>query len=239
MGIIQKIFGTDKWKLKRRKVPRPSMARGLQWLSDHEIYVETVIDVGASYGIWSKRCMNFFPKAKYVLFEPQPVHHEALDAFAASCEQTVIPVKKAVGASEGQSHFLFDPDDPFSGVVTRDESENTIKVDLTTIDSSLSKLQVGGPFLLKLDTHGFERSILKGAAQTLDNTNILIIEAYNYRITDEVFLFWELCAYLYDKGFSPIDLVDVGYRKYDGSLWQMDLFFLRSTWEGFQYVSYK
>lgn len=215
------------------------MARGLQWLSDHELNIETVVDVGASYGIWSKKCMTYFPKANYVLFEPQPVHHEALDTFSASCEQTVIPVKKAVGASEGQTHFLFDPEDPFSGVITQNGSKNTIKVDLTTIDSSLSKLQVGGPFLLKLDTHGFERSILKGASHTLENTNILIIEAYNYRITDEAFLFWELCAYLYDKGFSPIDLVDVSHRKYDGSLWQMDLFFLRATWEGFQYVSYK
>jgi FkbM family methyltransferase len=167
------------------------------------------------------------------------LHHEALDAFVSSCQQTVIPVKKAVGASEGQSHFLFDPEDPYSGAITSEESENTINVDLTTIDESLSKLQVEGPFLLKLDTHGYERSILKGAAQTLEKTNVLIIEAYNYKITDEAFLFWELCAYLSEKGFRPIDLVDVAHRKYDSSLWQMDLFFIKSTWEGFQYVSYK
>jgi hypothetical protein len=133
----------------------------------------------------------------------------------------------------------FDQEDPYSGIITDQESENTIKVDMVPLDITLSELPVKGPYLIKLDTHGIERSILQGAAQTLEESKILIIEAYNYRITDEAFLFWELCAYLHEKGFRPIDLVDVAHRDHDGSLWQMDLIFIRSTWPGFKHVSYK
>jgi len=218
--------------------PRSSMTEGLKWLSIHGFDIKTVLDVGASDGRWSKECMNFFPQANYVLFEPQPFHSVVLDLFVKSCHQKVITIKKAVGASEG--HTFFDASTPLGGALTNTEKgNNIIKVGLTTIDTSLKQLDAEGPYLLKLDTHGFERSILEGANSTLGKTDILIIEAYNYRITDEAFLFWELCSYLSDKGFRPIDLVDVGHRLKDNSLWQMDLIFIRSTWEGFDYISFE
>lgn len=218
--------------------PRPTMRSGLEWLGVHQFPIKTVLDVGASNGCWSRDCMSFFPEAKYVLFEPQPVHSEALDAFAQSCSQSVVLVKKAVGASVG--HTFFNAADPFGGALARtDDGNSIIKVPLTTIDATTALLRTEGPYLLKLDTHGFEKSILDGAANTLREADILIIEAYNYRISDEALLFWELCAYLSDRGFRPIDLVDVLHRTHDNSFWQMDLAFIRSTWQGFDYVSYK
>ncbi len=236
--IIAAILRPTGWKLHRlSKTTRSTMIEGLKSLPSYEIQISTVLDVGASNGCWSKECMNVFPEASYVLFEPQPVHSVELDNFSKSCRQTVIPVKKAVGASEGQTYF--DASDPFGGALAPKESDNTIKVDLTTIDATISQLQVEGPYLLKLDTHGFEKSILDGASNTLDKAEILVIEAYNFRITDEALLFWELCAYLSDRGFRPIDLVDVMHRQYDDSLWQMDLFFIKSSWNGFSYISYR
>lgn len=238
--IIKTILRNAGWELHRiNGTPRSrsNMTEGLKWLCSEEFHIKTVLDVGASNGCWSKECMNVFPEANYVLFEPQPVHTDALDIFAKSCKQMVIPIKKAVGASEG--HIFFDISDPFGGALARNsEGDNKIKVGLTTIDASVSQLEIEGPYLLKLDTHGFEKGILEGAANTLEKTDVLIIESYNYRITDEALLFWELCAFLSERGFRPIDLVDVMHRQYDNSLWQMDLFFIRSTWEGFNYISF-
>ncbi len=180
--------------------------------------------------------MDLFTTANYVLFEPQPVHATALDAFAKNHQRTTI-IKKAVGSSEG--HTYFDASDPFSGVLAANAGNHTIKVDLTTIDASVAQNQCQPPFLLKLDTHGFEKGILEAAHDTLRSTQALIIEAYNYRITSEALTFWELCAFMAERGFRPIDLVDVMHRPHDDSLWQMDLFFIKSTWEGFNYTSYK
>jgi FkbM family methyltransferase len=217
---------------------RSSMKEGLNWLSSHHFHISTVLDIGASNGMWSKECMNFFPKANYVLFEPLPFHSEALDSFAKSSKQTVIPIKKAVGASEG--HTFFYGSTPFGGAIARnDEGNNTIKVELTTIKSSISQLNIEGPYLLKLDTHGYEKDILTGAGNILDKTEILIIEAYNHKFNDEAFYFWELCTFLSDRGFRPVDLVDLLYRPKDNSIWQMDLIFVRSTWEGFNDLSYE
>ncbi|PLX99373.1 MAG: hypothetical protein C0623_09900 [Desulfuromonas sp.] len=218
-----------------RRLPRATSQKGIEWLSLQNFNIKTVLDVGASNGCWSKECMDFFPEADYVLFEPQPVHGEALDSFNSQYKNTTI-VKKAVGPSEGIT--FFHAADPFGGALSAKKTDVTIEVDMTSIDSSVSKLQCEEPFLLKLDTHGYEKSILEGASKTLERTTALIIEAYNYKFTDEALLFWELCAFLADKGFRVIDLVDICHRKYDNSLWQMDLFFIRDSWEGFNYVSF-
>jgi FkbM family methyltransferase len=220
--------------------PTSDHAGGLNWLSSQKFSVETVLDVGASNGVWSRQCMEFFLRAKYVLFEPQPVHVPELDEFARS-NPAVTVVKKAVGASDG--HIYFDASVPTGGSLLNDitapASSSAIKVELTTIDSAVSQLGAKGPFLLKLDTHGFEPSILKGSAATLEKAEILIIEAYCHQVTDEAFLFWQLCGHLAERGFRPVDLVDVMHRPHDNSLWQMDLIFVRSTWPGFNYIHYR
>lgn len=243
-AIIKKILRKAGWEVNRvenisalKRSNRSTIKEGLKWLADHGFHIETVLDVGASNGCWSKICMNFFPEANYILFEPQPFHSDAIDAFANSCKQTVIPVKKAVGGSQGS--VFFDVSNPFGGSLVKKQRDKTIEVELTTIDATMSQLQMKEPYLIKLDTHGFEQEILQGSSKVLNKTEALIIEAYNYNIKNEALLFWELCAFLYERGFRPIDLVDVMYREYDNSLWQMDLVFIRSTWEGFKKTSYK
>lgn len=54
-----------------------------------------------------------------------------------------------------------------------------------TIDNSVLEHSLKGPFLLKFDTHGFEIPILEGAAQTLLATNIIIMETYNFKLTED------------------------------------------------------
>ena len=211
-----------------------SMIDGLKWLSTN-IQIKTVLDVGASNGCWSQECLKFYPESNYVLFEPQPVHSKSLDLFSKNKNISVI--KKAVGLLEG--HTFFNASDPFGGSLSQKNSENTIKVEVTTIDNSMEILKLESPYLIKLDTHGYEKSILDGAVNTLEKTYALIIECYNYKISDESLLFFELCEYLYHKKFRPIYIVDVLNREYDNSLWQMDMFFIKSDWKGFEYNSYK
>jgi FkbM family methyltransferase len=233
--IIKKILRNAGWELRRVESNyRPSMREGLKWLANHGFHFNTVLDVGASDGRWSAECMAFYPEAKYILFEPHPVHSKALDDFANSRRQTVILVKKAVEASEGYSQFYAAT--PLGGALADKEGDHTIKVSLTTIDATVLVNQVEAPYLLKLDTHGAEKRILAGSTSALQKCDALITEAYNFSFGD--FLFWELCSFLAEKGFRPVDLVDVLHRPYDDALFQMDLFFIRSTWKGFDYLSY-
>ena len=238
--IIQKLLCSAGYEIRRKtlasSVARNSMKGALHWIKNNNFTVKTVLDVGASDGRWSKGIMDLFPNAKFVLFEPQPIHSKYLDALSKNHIDKVISVKKAVGGENKK--LLFDVSDPFGGGPVTPVSKDIVEVEQTTLDSSLLELQLDGPFLLKLDTHGIEKNILLGAERVLKNCEVLIIEAYNYKITNEAMLFWELCAFLLERGFRPIDLVDLMHRKFDNSLWQMDIFFIRCTWEGFNYNVY-
>ncbi len=197
---------------------------------------ETIIDVGASNAQWSRAALESFPSAAFVLYEPQAVHFSDLDRFERERGQQVSVVQKAVGRSSGTT--LFDASDPFGGALQQTPSAASITVPLTSLDESLSELGAKPPFLVKLDTHGYEFSILEGGAETLRQSVAWIIEAYNIRLTSEGMLFWELCAYMQERGFRPVDLVDVLHRRFDQTLWQMDIFFIRDTWPGFERRSY-
>jgi FkbM family methyltransferase len=217
--------------------PRSSMQKSIEWLRANHFEVKTVLDVGASDGRWSKLCLKHFGDANYVLFEPQPCHSDALDAMEQEFKGKVTIIKKAAGEKSGKTYF--NNSDPFGGSLADLKTTNTIEVLLTSIDDSIREIGTNGPFLLKLDTHGFEIPILEGAGKTLNCCTALIIEAYNYNIEPGSVTFWQLCEYLNRKGFRPIDVVDIMYREHDNSFWQMDIVFIKSTWKGFEYISYK
>ncbi len=210
------------------------MAGGLRLLAETGVAPATVVDVGASDGHWSALALEVFPAAEYVLFEPQPVHSPALDSFAAAYSRVSV-VRSAVGAASGVS--LFDAADPFGGVLQKARSDASIEVPVTTLDEAL--VGATAPFLVKLDTHGVEREILAGAADTLARSAAWIIEAYNYEIVPGCLLFWELCTIMGEHDFRPVEVVDVMHRPRDGTLWQMDVFFTRTDWPGFARTTYE
>lgn len=209
------------------------MRSALRLLARVGVKPMTIADVGASDGRWSKCAHKVFPEAKLVLFEPQPAHARALARFQLD-HPTARIVRSAVGGNGGVS--AFDASDPWSGVLEAQESETSITVEVVTLDEALG--DATPPILVKLDTHGVESAILSGAEQTLGRSAAWVVEAYNQRIAPGSLLFWELCAFMADQGFRPIDLVDVMHRPHDATLWQMDLFFVRSDWPGFSYVEY-
>src|SRR6516164_124386 len=84
-----------------------------------------------------------------------------------------------------------------------------------------------GPYLIKLDTHGYEVPILCGATETLRNTNLLVIETYNFRFIESSLLFHEIIAYMRERGFGVIDMSEPHWRVLDFAFWQIDLFFVR------------
>jgi hypothetical protein len=91
---------------------------------------------------------------------------------------------------------------------------------------------------VKLDTHGFEVPILEGALEVLNRTNLVVMEVYNFNITGESLLFFEMCEYMRRLGFSVIDISEPMWRQYDKSFWQFDAFFKKSNGCEFSYTDY-
>lgn len=204
---------------------------------NRKVEFATIVDVGASDGTWSKDCFKIYPDSYYLMIEAQDVHLDGLNAFKSTHAKSDF-VLAAAGSREGEIYF--DVSDPFGGLASETPLQGeSKKVMVTTIDLEVKRRNLDGPYLVKLDTHGFEVPILEGAMETLKKSNGVIIEVYNYHLTKDSLLFYEMCSYMDNLGFRPIDMGDPFLRLYDESFWQMDLLFVPKTSKEFSYNQYK
>lgn len=238
-SLIQALLAPLGVKLVRLGGPadRSTMANGLRALARRGHTVNTVVDIGASTGIWSDRLMPHFPDSRYLLIEAQPVHEPALREY---CRRHPNAEYVLAAAGEKRGQIFFDASDPFSGQASPTaRTAAHVPVPVTTVDAEVAARSLRGPYLLKFDTHGFEVPILRGAAETLARTEVIIMECYNFRISPECLTFDEMCGYLGERGFRCIDLLEPMYRLHDGAFWQMDLVFVRGDRPEFSYNGYR
>ena len=214
----------------------PYLEAALERLKTRNIRFSTIIDVGASNGCWSKKILHHHSEARCLCIEAQPAHEPALKKFLADYPQAEY-VLAAAGGKEGQIHF--DASDLFGGLASdRPFAKGDIVVPVTTIDRQVVQRSLPPPSLINLDTHGYELPILSGARRTLEQTEVLIIEVYNFDIAPTAVRFAELSTRLEAQGFRCVDIFDLLYRPHDNAFWQMDMMFIRSNRQEFQYNEY-
>lgn len=183
---------------------------------------DTIIDIGASDGRWSRISKAIFPKALHILVEPNKYHQKGINRFVDEYPRAIhIPMV----AGEKGGFVAFDGSDPFGGGVTG-AKEATGLLEQTSVDEITSSIDLKTG-LLKLDTHGYEVPILKGASKTLKHIDAIVIECYTRKINPESLRFWEMSKYLWELGFDCVDMIDPLFRPADGALWQMDLIFVK------------
>lgn len=199
----------------------------------------TVIDVGASDGKWSRDVMKIFPLTNYLLFECDERHRDGITRFSESHPNVHVVM---AAASDSTTPIYLHAPTPDSGKVSYTVcSESDVVVQTTTLDAEIARLQLPGPYFLKLDTHGFELPILRGASKTLENVELLQVEVYNFNFgsTDCVLRFPGMCTYLDEVGFRPLYLCDPLHRPSDGALFQFDLLFVRKDAPEFNFEGWR
>jgi FkbM family methyltransferase len=190
------------------------------------VEVETIIDIGASDGRWSLVARKYFPHAYCLLIEAQEGHRKALEKVKSRYNRFDY-VMAAAGNQKGA--IFFDASDLFGGIASDTPAGNhCIKVPMVKVDEEVSRKNLSPPYLLKLDTHGFELPILEGAINTLESASLVVIESYNFKLTTDSLKFYEMCAYMESKGFSCVDIIHPMHRPGDHAFWQMDLVFIPS-----------
>lgn len=204
-----------------------STERALARIARRGLEVGTVIDVGASNGMWSEACRRQLPDARYLLVEAQETHRAALESYCARTPGSEF-VLAAAGPRIGE--IWFDDGDPFGGLASETPTAAMKrKVPVTTLDHEVASRALPGPYLVKLDVHGFEVPILEGAAATLAKASLVVIECYAFRVAEGSLLLDEMIAWMRERGFGLVDASEPLWRARDGCLWQMDLFFQPAT----------
>ncbi len=223
-----------RWLLRDDTLETPSALARIQ---ARGVKVASVLDVGASDGTWSLKARPCWPQARYHLVEAFGHWREKLEALCAT-EPAFSHVIAAAGATQGEVWFSNDPDAPYGGAASTEPGQGRWPVPQVSLAGEVERLGLPGPYLIKLDTHGFERPILEGAAALLPQTSLVVIETYLFHIHPDAMLFHEICAYMAERGFRVIDMSEPQWRTHDRALWQMDLFFVRDDRPEFATSSY-
>jgi FkbM family methyltransferase len=203
----------------RRPLKKESFAK----LSSMGVPVGTVIDVGVL--TCTGALISAYPKCKHLLIEPivewndaiaknykaKGVDYELLNVAASDRNGTV--KMKTVSVRPGQpithARMVDDKAKAAAGALR--------EVPMATVDTLVGERTLEPPFLLKIDVDGAELAILKGAANTLKSTSVVVIESGVQSLPERAMA-------LKQAGFLLFDIVDLCY--YDDRLAQMDLVFL-------------
>lgn len=209
----------------------------LKRIKERGVIANTLIDIGASNGCWSLMAELVFPELNFFLVEANIIHQESLIELSKK-KNNFNFVICAAGDKDGDIYF--DDRNPFGGMAFREPNERAVKkLPVRKIDTLVKDFKLIPPFILKLDTHGFEAEILSGAEDSIKDSELIIIETYNYNINESSLLFFQICDLMFNKyGFRCIEIADPMLRPLDKSFWQMDIFFIKNNRNEFKKNSY-
>ena len=167
--------------------------------------VKTIVDVGANVGASVRFWKSRFPGAVVHCFEPIPSNFAMLQKNTAAFKD-VTPHNEALGDESGELKFIHSPGAGNEGgwsIFQRGNSgnEETLSIPIFNSGKRLAEFGVDCIDILKVDTEGAEKMIIKGLGEDLlSKTNYICGELHGERD-------FELLDYLEVHGFR------IGARK--------------------------
>jgi FkbM family methyltransferase len=191
---------------------------------------QTVLDVGANHGGWSREVAAVFSDARFYLIEPQEEMQPFLDDFCTQRNGAKWFLGGA-GAEDGYldltvwhdlqgSAFL----SPLVEAMVPDLQQRRVPV--FTVDHLISRGEMGIPDLVKIDVQGYELEVLQGCRRCLGKTDLFVIETSLYHPLDQRPSFYKIVEMMEAYGYTIWDMPDLKYRG-DDMLAQIDVCFLR------------
>lgn len=80
--------------------------------------------------------------------------------------------------------------------------------------------------MIKLDVQGFEIEVLKGAANTLQQAEVCLLEVTLLNIGANEPLLFDILRFMDERNFQAYDISQFMRRPYDNALFQVDMFFV-------------
>jgi FkbM family methyltransferase len=189
-------------------VPVGSFTGTLAGLFEKGVRYSTVIDVGCADGDFYLHHyhLGLFPGSTVLNIDPNPVYENSLKSI-----KDVLGGHYAIAAAsdrEGEIELTMSRHPYWSSLRPRDDSywerinhmnQGTTKVKAVTLDSLVARLDLSGPYLVKLDVQGAEVQVLRGARELLAQTHVVICEA-------DMDDFQSINTTLVEAGFGLFDL---------------------------------
>ena len=210
----------------------------LSWLKDMEI--RNVLDIGANEGQFAREIRRILPDAHISSFEPIRETYEKLAKEFKDVHQVDV-YQYAIGERNGNVLINRNDFSPTSSIlpISRQQKREFVSrfpqiVNQTvpemsairTLDDVVEELKVSAPYLIKIDTEGYEAHVINGGRKTISGAAIAILETSFYRLYNGQSLFSDIHDMMAELGFYYAGSLASGYSPVDGLPLQQDSIFL-------------
>lgn len=218
------------------KYYKPDALRHMKILRHYQI--DTVFDVGANIGQFGLSMRTLKYQGRIISFEPLGQAYAQLQANAGLDKQWILE-NYALGGEES-THTINISNNSMSSsflgmkqlhVKNAPESKyiGQQEVKVRTLDAVFPQFATDkNNVWLKIDTQGFEKSVLEGGENTLRKIKILQLELSIEELYEGEMLYFEMIAYLRERGFKLISLENGFSNTQTGELLQADGVFLNT-----------
>ncbi len=213
---------TVRYKLVPLERPTRTYLEFFEHIKTLGFHPKTVIDVGAADGTHDLH--TAFPDAQFVLIEPLAEFEPALRKLASQYNASVHMA--AAGSQAGEAELAVSTD-LFGSSLDHEvaEASSVRSVSVATLDDLIGETNAHGPMLVKVDVQGHEIDVLRGAAQSVANFEVIILETTTFRVCDHDL--YSMVTFMKGLGYSVYDILDGLLRPYDNALGQIDLVFVK------------
>ncbi len=238
LSLLIELLGKAGYELKRTYAPLRSRDSFSNFIKANNFVPKTVIDIGVADGTpW---LYEAFPDAYFVLIEANEDYAVGMEAILTKIKgeyhltavgdnafETTMYINKAAKSSSGLQitsplhHQRLAKIDAI-----HDHIEKPVSV--RTLDSLIDK-DIAKPILIKIDTEGYELDVLRGAANVLSKTEIIIAETSIRERYEQGYQFADMIDVMRDEGFLFFDILDMLQMSNNGALTAIDAVFVRKN----------
>lgn len=201
-------------------------------LINQNYYPETIYDIGANRGTWTKECLKYFPNSTYYLFEPQIELKKDIESNLGDIDNVHLFSVGVGDINDNLNFTIHKRDDGCSYSYTEEEADKLnfkqIVLPIIRLESFVKENKLKKPSLLKIDAEGLDLKVLDGASSLLETVEIIMVEVgvMNDRIQNSAF---ETLNYLDNKGYKLCDITDINRPFSNKVLWLCEFVFIKKS----------
>jgi FkbM family methyltransferase len=184
--------------------------------------IDTVYDIGAHRGDWTRALRPFLPDATFVLFEGNPTHTAELEATGARVVVGVL----AADEHDVDWYATGGPGDSFRRELTPEYADVApTRAHAKTLDQVIEAEGLPLPDLIKADVQGSELDVLIGGRRAVAAASLVLLECPILAYNEGAPTIDGYFAFMDEAGFTVVDFVSPVSR--EGRMVQVDVLFGR------------
>ena len=206
----------------------------LRFLDAKGFACNTLLDVGAWRGDWSRNFKAIYPQSRVVMVEPLEEMRPHLEKFCTEFPDSKF-VLAGAGPKPGEMEFTIWPGLSGSSFVPERgqplfDTYGKRTVPVVTINQLIERGDLTIPEIAKLDVQGFELDVLKGASTILGQTEVFLLEVSLFKpLGPQMPVFFDIVNFMNDHKYVTYDITGFYRRRKDHALAQCDIAFVREN----------